>query len=148
VPLVSLRAYARHRGVTLHAVQKAIRSRRIELVDGRIDIDRADLDWTRNTRLRRELSASARVPLTYSVPQDVDHTAVLRDGYLARLAKTECEERTRRLVNRSEVEATMLMVASRIAPVLARESDPANIERILAKEMGTALAGMVLRLDG
>lgn len=148
MPLVSLRAYARHRGVTLHAVQKAIRSRRIELVDGRIDIDRADLDWTRNTRLRRELSASARVPLTYSVPQDVDHTAVLRDGYLARLAKTECEERTRRLVNRSEVEATMLMVASRIAPVLARESDPANIERILAKEMGTALAGMVLRLDG
>jgi hypothetical protein len=127
--------------VSLHAVQKAIRSRRIELVDGRIDVDRADLDWARNTRLRR-------APLTYSVPQDVDHTAVLRDGHLARLAKIECEERIRRLVNRSEVEAAMLMVARRIAPVLARESDPGNIEGILAKEMRAALAGMVLRLHG
>jgi hypothetical protein len=106
----------------------------VQLVDGRIDVDRADRDWARNTRPRREPLASLRVPLTYSVPQDVDRTAVLRDGYLARLAKIECEERIRRLVNRSEVEAAMVMLARRIAPVLARESDPASIERILAKE--------------
>jgi hypothetical protein len=110
------------------------------LVDGRIDVERADLDWARNTRPRHELSASLRVPLTYSVPQDADRTAVLRDGYLARLAKIECEERTRRLVNRSEVEAALLMAARRIAPVLARESDPANIEAILANEIRVAMA--------
>jgi len=133
VPLVSFRAYAAHRGVSLHAVQKAIRSRRIQLVAGRIDIEKADLDWARNTRSRR-------APLTYSVPQDVDHTAVLRDGHLALLARIECEERIRRLVDRSEVETAMLMVARSIAHVLAREDDPANIEALLAREIRAVLA--------
>jgi hypothetical protein len=133
VPLVSLRAYARHRGVTLHAVQKAIRSRRIELVDGRIDVDRADRDWARKTRPRR-------TPFTYSVPQDVDQTAVLRDGHLARLAEIECEERLRRLVDRSEVETAMLMVARRISLDLAREHNPAAIEALLVKEIRAVLA--------
>ena len=133
MPLVSFRAYATHRGVSLHAVQKAIRSCRIELVDGRIDIDKADLDWARNTRSRRG-------PLTYSVPQDVDHTAALRDGHLAMLARIECEERIRRLVDRGEVETAMLMVARRMSQVLAHECDPANIEALLAKEIRAVLA--------
>jgi len=133
VPLVSIRAYAAHRGVSPHAVQKAVRSRRIQLVDGRVDVETADLDWARNTRPRR-------APFTYSVPQDVDQTAVLRDGHLARLAEIECAERMRQLVNRSEVEAAMLIVARRIALVLAREHDPANIEALLVKEIRTVLA--------
>ncbi len=133
MPLVSIRAYAAHRGVSLHAVQKAVRSQRIQLVDGRIDVETADLDWARNTRRRR-------APFTYSVPQEVDQTAALRNGHLARLAEIECEERTRQLVNRSEVETAMLMVAHRLAPVLARESDPATIEGLLAKEIRAVLA--------
>ena len=47
---VSLRAYAKHRGVTLKAVQKAIESGRIRTnADGKLDTDRADADWARNT---------------------------------------------------------------------------------------------------
>src|SRR5512146_3310940 len=42
---VSLRAYAKHRGVTLKAVQKAIESGRIHPnADGKIDTDRSDAD--------------------------------------------------------------------------------------------------------
>lgn len=47
---VSLRAYARHRGVSLSAVQKAIKSERISLINGKIDIDIADIQWAKNTR--------------------------------------------------------------------------------------------------
>ena len=47
---LSIRAYARHRGVTDTAVHKAIRSGRIEaLADGTIDPDQADTQWARNT---------------------------------------------------------------------------------------------------
>ena len=47
---ISIRAYARHRGVTDTAVHKAIRTGRVTPeADGTIDVDRADADWARNT---------------------------------------------------------------------------------------------------
>ena len=50
---MSLRAYARHRGVSLRAVQKAIASGRISACkDGRLDADVADANWARNTAPR------------------------------------------------------------------------------------------------
>lgn len=135
MPLVSIRAYARHRGISLAAVQKAIRSRRIKLVDGRIDVDRADREWARNTRPQRE-------PFGYSAPQPqrFNPIAALRDGHLARLAKIEAEERMRRLVNRNEVEAAMLRLVGRLALPLAQENDPASIKAILADEIRALLA--------
>lgn len=47
---ISIRAYARHRGVTDTAVHKAIRAGRITPeADGTIDAMRADQEWTRNS---------------------------------------------------------------------------------------------------
>jgi|SRR5579884_2452710 hypothetical protein len=47
---ISIRAYARHRGVTDTAVHKAIRTGRITPEeDGTIDVDRADREWARNS---------------------------------------------------------------------------------------------------
>ena len=47
---ISIRAYARHRGVTDTAVHKAIRAGRVTPeADGTIDPDRADREWARNT---------------------------------------------------------------------------------------------------
>ena len=47
---ISIRAYARHRGVTDTAVHKAIRSGRVTPeTDGTIDADQADAQWERNT---------------------------------------------------------------------------------------------------
>lgn len=47
---ISIRAYARHRGVTDTAVHKAIRAGRITPeADGTIDADRADHEWARNS---------------------------------------------------------------------------------------------------
>ena len=52
---LSIRAYARHRGVTDTAVHKAIRSGRITPEpDGTVDANRADLEWDRNTDSPRQ----------------------------------------------------------------------------------------------
>jgi hypothetical protein len=58
---LSIRAYARHRGVSHVAVKKAIDSGRIHpLPDGTIDPERADAEWSRNTLpLRQGRSSSA-----------------------------------------------------------------------------------------
>jgi pyruvate/2-oxoglutarate dehydrogenase complex dihydrolipoamide acyltransferase (E2) component len=65
MPLLSLRAYAKHRGVSLAAVQKAIHSGRITAnADGLIDSDRADAEWAAKTRpgQRRARPAPPAVP--------------------------------------------------------------------------------------
>lgn len=67
--LLSLRAYARHRGCALRAVQKAIESGRIQLVtdaDGRkgIDPDASDLAWeelTDQSKQRDDLESDDQV---------------------------------------------------------------------------------------
>lgn len=63
---ISLRAYARHRGVSDTAVRKAIQSGRIQTeADGSIDVDKVDRQWTQNTdraQQRKRTSASKPVP--------------------------------------------------------------------------------------
>lgn len=50
---LSIRAYARHRGVSHVAVKKAIDGGRISLEpDGTLDPEKADADWARNTEPR------------------------------------------------------------------------------------------------
>jgi hypothetical protein len=66
---ISIRAYARHRGVTDTAVHKAIRAGRITSEpDGTIDPERADRDWSRNTEPPKvgpnKAAARAAVPDT------------------------------------------------------------------------------------
>jgi hypothetical protein len=109
---VSLRAYAKHRGVTLKAVQKAIQSGRIQTTaDGKIDADQADADWERNTgpKVRRTAASS---PPASTVEQsrpaaggtlDYAKARAIIAHYEARLAKIDYEERIKKLVNADEV---------------------------------------------
>jgi hypothetical protein len=123
---MSLRAYARHRGVSLRAVQKALQSGRISaLEDGRLDAEVADDNWARNTAPRPQLpSKPAKPPAS---PKSAHHHAgaprreatdppklesgleyskarAVRESYLARLAKIDFEERTEKLVSRDEMQ--------------------------------------------
>ena len=63
---VSLRAYAKHRGVSDTAVRKAIKSGRIQTeADGTIDIGKVDKQWDRNTdraQQRQSSGATKAVP--------------------------------------------------------------------------------------
>ena len=68
---LSIRAYARHRGVTDTAVHKAIRAGRITPeADGTIDPAKADAEWARNSTPARS-GTQARAPRV-AVPESAD----------------------------------------------------------------------------
>src|SRR5258707_1242499 len=82
---VSLRAYARMRGCSLTAVQKAISSKRITtLPDGTIEPERADKEWAKNTfagqTIHKPSAASPdRIPPVHeSVPGSGDPVSAYR----------------------------------------------------------------------
>jgi len=157
MPLLSLRAYAKHRGVSLAAVQKAIHSGRITPnADGLIDSDRADAEWAAKTRpgqrRARPAPPSAREPAEATGAGGLDYfrARAIRESYLARLAKIEFEEKTAKLVSRDEVQVAaftrgrvvrdnLLNIADRLAATLAAESDVDRVHRILSDEMRMAL---------
>jgi hypothetical protein len=78
MPLVSQRAYGRHRNVSHTAVQKAITTGRIILVRGKIDTEQADRDWDLNTDPSKPSNTVTgnpkhrRAPDAPSTPMDLD----------------------------------------------------------------------------
>jgi hypothetical protein len=163
--LLSLRAYAKHRGVSLAAVQKAIKSGRIATTaDGSIDSERADADWSAKTRpgQKRRSAAPAMVApvVPYVEPQRSDpggaggldyfRARAIRESYLARLAKIEFEEKSAKLVSRDEVQIaaftkartvrdSLLNIPDRLAATLAAETDADNVHQMLTVEIRKAL---------
>lgn len=66
---LSIRAYARHRGVSDAAVRKAIAAGRITSeADGTVDPERADAEWARNTEAPR--SGTRTKPVRVAIPSD------------------------------------------------------------------------------
>ncbi len=62
---ISIRAYARHRGVSDAAVRKAITAGRITPeADGTLDPDRVDKEWARNTEATRNGSRAQAVKVS------------------------------------------------------------------------------------
>lgn len=151
--LVSIRQYAKRRGVSHTAVEKAVKQGRVKLTDGKIDVEAADRDWSRNSspvnapkpqgRAVPAADGSASGP-TYS------QSRAVRELYLARLAKIEFEERTSKLVSRDEVTVAAFMTArtvrdnllnipDRLAAMLAAESDASRVHETLSEEIRKAL---------
>lgn len=76
---LSIRAYARHRGVSDAAVRKAIAAGRITPEgDGTVDPERADAEWARNTEAPRN-GTRARV-VKAATPPETASTAPVGDG--------------------------------------------------------------------
>jgi len=154
MPLVSLRAYAKHRGVRLSAVQKAIQTGRIQTTpDGRIDSEQADADWEARTRPGQGRAArrGTETPRGEAAGGlDYFKARAIRESYLARLAKIEFEEKTAKLVSRDEVQVAaftlartvrdnLLNLPDRLAALLASESDADRVHQILTGEIRKAL---------
>lgn len=79
---ISIRAYARHRGVSDAAVRKAIAAGRITPeADGTIDAERVDREWARNSDVPRSGTATRAVKV--AVQESSGPTA---DGQAASLA--------------------------------------------------------------
>lgn len=168
MPVVSLRGYAKHRAVSLKAVQKAIHAGRIRTTsDGKVDVEQADADWERNTGPRQRSIAPSSPPprrapapapdlpprgqdAAVAPPLDYARARAVRENYLARLAKIEYEERLGKLVSRDEVQVAafnkfrtfrdgMLNIPDRVSAMLAAESDPVKVHATLTTEIRKAL---------
>lgn len=80
---ISIRAYARHRGVSDAAVRKAIAAGRITPeADGTIDAERVDREWARNSDAPRNGTATRAVKVAVPEPSGAagDGTAALPAG--------------------------------------------------------------------
>lgn len=133
---MSLRAYARHRGVALSAVQKAIATGRIHPEpDGSIDPIKADAQWDRHTRTAQpttpRVTTTRPPPVTQHASQpaapppqpqasddargvDYHKARAVRETYSARLAKLEFEERTGKLISKDEVDIKYFQLARQL----------------------------------
>ena len=122
---LSLRGYAKHRGVSLKAVQKALASGRItKREDGLIDPDVSDANWARNTGPRPQASQKPAMasphhnvqhhaeaptrepsdPIKLETGLEYSRARAVRESYLARLTKIDFEERTAKLISRDQVQ--------------------------------------------
>ena len=78
---LSIRAYARHRGVSDTAVHKAIRAGRITPeADGTIDPERADRDWAKNSDSPREGTARRAETVPVKEPTSEPVTPAFHTG--------------------------------------------------------------------
>ena len=166
--LVSQREYARSRGLSHQAVNKAVRAGRIPLVNGKIDAVAADAARAGNSRPRidsaapapgnppatwlpgasenHDLAASERPKATYTAAR------ALKEVYLAKQAKLDYEAAEAKLVPVEEVRAQafeaaraireqLMALPARLAPVLAATKDVAKIHRILEDAILEICAG-------
>jgi hypothetical protein len=77
--LLSQRAYAKHRGVSHTAVQKAVRYGRITTIDGKLDPDVADREWRENVDLTKPRNSVSGTPKLVRAP-DAPSAAMLIDA--------------------------------------------------------------------
>ena len=170
---MSLRAYAKHRGVALSAVQKAIHAGRIApTADGRIDPGQADADWQRNTAprperrmgiTRKRTAGSTRLPVSQPALDSSNlgggyaTARAVREQYLARITKIQHDQLAGKLISRDEVAVEqfnekriirdgVLNIADRVAAQLAAETDEKKVHQILTTELRNALNGIADRL--
>ncbi|MEO5333838.1 MAG: hypothetical protein H7839_17635 [Magnetococcus sp. YQC-5] len=184
---MGVREYARHRGVSHSAVEKAIKSGRIKKeADGTIDPSGADAAWERNTSpAQQRKPAPAPIPVKSAPVSDkpaptptnppvppvrqppqrpaepeagpstagmpnYQMSRAVRETYNAKLTRLEYEEKTGKLLNAEDVAKEafalarrvrdrLLNIPSRMASVLASETDSKAIELLLSQELRIAL---------
>ena len=152
--LLSRREYAVHRGVTVAAVQKAVETGRISLIDGKIDPEKADKEWAENTN---PIYNSPRTDDSSSNPYQ--KSKIMKTTYDAMLKKLEYEERAGKLIPRAQVESDafaaartardhLLMIPKRVAPRIIGLKNISDIEYILSQEITSSLTSLCNILKG
>jgi len=172
VNLMTQAQYAEHRKCSRVAVHKAVKEKRISLIDGKIDPAVADIQWAANTRARAPSSpaasaaSSGRAPGPAPVagsdgdvldladnPDDYWVSRGRREAAEAELAELKLAEQRGQLIQVKAVETVwssalagmrehLLQVRSRLGPLLANESDTFKVEQMLEAEHNAALQMM------
>lgn len=165
--LISLRAYARHRGVSLAAVQKAIDSNRITTIPNekgkpKIDPEVADIQWAKNTRpdqqergslknfekTQADLASFATKAAEVSAPGNNNMLSTEKaetEGVRRQLMELQLKQKLGELVSVSDIEramATKLKAANEALNSLADRLAP-----ILAAETDVDQVDKILRTE-
>jgi hypothetical protein len=169
VPEMSRAGYAEHRGVTIQAVNAAIKTGRITpLEDGRIDSEKSDAEWAERTdpAAARTLEGSrqprgrGRPPngkAEASAPEVLSEylaSRSKRETFRARREELALEKDSGKLVPLADVRAAafntgrrlreqLLTIPDRVAPVVAGLSDIAECHRVVREEILRALEELV-----
>lgn len=157
--LVSLREYARRRGVSAMAVSKAAKAGRITLVEGKVDVAAADRDWPANTNPGQrafkavppealsEANGQGEAPAAEAGEGQTEAAAdpkkntsgaaygqarAIREGYAARLAKIEYEKEVGSLISVDTVRVAAFKAARTARDSLL--SMPDRLAPVLAGE--------------
>ena len=157
---VSIREYARMRGVSHTAVANAVKGGRISAEpDGSIDPEKANVQWEQNSRPRVDNGGDA-VDVSSAAKSgapDYKVSRAIREAYAARLAKLEFEEKSGKLVNLDEVKIAtftmarqardrLLQIPRKVAPAVIAEwtanADPRGVEEIIEAAVRDALEGL------
>ena len=157
---LSIRAYAKHRGVSDAAVRRAIDGKRITLLpDGQIDPEIADKEWDENTDERfRPKPAASPVPEP-STGISLQKSRANKELFEALLKKLEYEEKSGKLVEIAKVEMEafaaarvardrLLLIPDRVAPIIIGETDMFEIKRVLREEIIRSLQNLTDFLHG
>ena len=168
MPLLSIREYAKTKGVSHTAVQKRVRNGRISLVDGKIDPAQADAQWEQNRDIRQqERGAHSRGKFgpakTVDAPRariDVDGVAGIgakrldiqtaQDAVKLKREKMLLDKLEGTLLPRAEVVAhlgemvitaktNLRGIGSKLAPDLAAETEAAKCQAMVDAEIDAAL---------
>lgn len=161
---MTAREYAKARGISHTAVNKAIKSGRLSAAlvsqEGRstiIDSDVADREWPRGEKeiMRDQYAPKAgedRVTVD-KVASTYQQSRAAREAFQAKLAKLEFEQKSGKVVNAEEVRAeafkiarfvrdAMLNIPDRLAAELAAENDQFKVHARLTQEIRRALVSL------
>ena len=150
---ISLRDYAKLRGVSVEAVSKAIKAGRLKksvtYVNGKPKISDpsiADKEWQANTDQAKPSATTRKEKPQEATGQNYAQSRAIREGYQARLAKLDYEEKSGKVhgtdecrvaqFNRARKARDMLMsIPDRVSPVLIGMTDAKEIHRLLLEEI-------------
>jgi hypothetical protein len=169
--LISMREYSRRRGVAVSAVSKAVKSKRITLVRGKIDPIKANKQWDANTQpgqravnTRRKAPSAAPPPAAADPGQTRDTpdqqpnsyatARARREETLANMAQMDFDVKMGVLVNAAEIrekisklhteaKTRLLGVASKCKARLPQLSaiDVSIIEDLIREALGEIASG-------
>lgn len=168
----SANAYAKHRGVSLQAVLRAIREGRlttsaVQRESGRwdIDVDHADREWLANTdsgqgapaHAKHRSQADTRPEITAEPAEQITYAEARaqHERFKARLAQLELETRESKLVAADDVKResykvarqvrdALLNIPDRVAGELAAETNQFKVHQRLVAEIRRALEELKL----
>jgi hypothetical protein len=132
---ISIRGYARHRGVSDKAVRKAIDAGRITLDDkGQINTEEADLDWEENTdQMKQNLMTVVDQNTPKKDKNSYTKIKTAHELYKAQLTQLALQEKKGQLIHKDMVKAQVSQLSRQVRD--SWMNWPSRVSALMAAEL-------------